>query len=170
MPTFGSINITTRAEKGLPLSIGELDANFINLASHLAGLDLTTSLADLTDTQSIVYAATSLLVGTGTAFKEMSLVGDGILSLSGNDVNLKVISMKNEIDSNVSLFYDSIIHDAWVIKSKVTTDNTYKELPVIGFYAVEGTGVAPSNTLTLGSGPGSICYNGDDEILWIRSS
>lgn len=125
------------------------------------------TLSSLEDTADIDYAEGSLLVGNGTLFAEMILSGDASLSVAGSDAFALVNRLSSSSNSNVFIQHDNATQQAWLMRNKVDTANTYENLPIVGFK--ELSGVETPTADLLGSGIGGFAYNKDTLTLWIRT-
>ena len=125
-------------------------------------------IAGMQDLGDIDYTASTLLVADGDSFEQMALGGDASLTLLGDTASLQLNAIRSAENNEPVLAWDENDGAQWKMKSKVDTNDTYQDLPIVGFYTISGAGALPSDVTDLGSGVGSLCHNADDGVLWVR--
>jgi len=125
-------------------------------------------IAGMQDLGDIDYTASTLLVADGDSFEQMALGGDASLTLLGDTASLQLNAIRSAENNEPVLAWDENDGAQWKMKSKVDTNDTYQDLPIVGFYTISGAGALPSDVTDLGSGVGSLCHNTDDGVLWVR--
>ena len=149
-------------DTSLPTSAAVID--YVNNTGGVREID------DLGDVNITDYSAGSLIVGDGNSYDQFTIVGDAtIKTLYLGEATLEVYKVRDPANANPLFEWTTSGNGQWKIttKTKLPAGGTWQQIPVVGFYELGGTDVTPDNENDLGSGAGSLCWNEDDENLFI---
>jgi uncharacterized protein (TIGR02145 family) len=128
-------------------------------------------LDDLSDVNITDYITGDLLIANGTdSYDQFTIVGDAtIKTLNQGEATLEVYKVRDSANANPLFEWTTSGNGQWKIttKTKLPNGGTWQQIPVVGLYELGGTGVTPDNENDLGSGAGSLCWNKNDENLFI---